>query len=488
MHSSKPAPPGTRPSHPFAFEDSNVLQSTAKAIGVDEARIRKFAEEQARLDRAHSPATPVGDPAIRKFAEEQARLHRAHSPEIPRNDTHAKFAEEQARLQRAHSPELPRSEAQSKFAEEQARLNRAHSPDTSRNESRPRAVHTPTGSPEDSARLAEMQSREQEIRARMRLRVESQQVDTRNGSGSRLGHNSQTQTQTQTQRGKTSSPTTYVPTLGRRAAGAAPSLFSRFPLNEPDEARYRFDDDSSLTKVEVLFFELDGTVLDWRGTVAAELQRQGSKYYPQILKAQWEEFATKWRDMYLTTLRSLAQQGDSLAPSVVYRNTLDQLLNKEVQYLRDRWTPTIRNEIVGIWERLQAWPDTKERLKSLRTIKTIATLSNLPLRAQTQMSRHAGLSWDACLSASLLGCFKPNPDAYLEAARSMSLPPANCALVSARAEDLRIAGSAGMRTIYVRRASEDLDVEGDIVSKLEGGEFDLVVESFEHLAIILGCD
>ncbi|KAJ7111164.1 hypothetical protein C8R43DRAFT_160466 [Mycena crocata] len=101
---ARPTPPGTRPNHPFTAQDDNLLQSTAKVTGVDEARIRKFAEEQARLDRAHSPVTPMGDPAIRKFAEEQARLHRAHSPEIPRGDPQLRFAEEQARLHRAHSP------------------------------------------------------------------------------------------------------------------------------------------------------------------------------------------------------------------------------------------------------------------------------------------------------------------------------------------------------------------------------------------------
>lgn len=79
-------------------------------------------------------------------------------------------------------------------------------------------------------------------------------------------------------------------------------------------------------------------------------------------------------------------------------------------------------------------------------------------------------------------------EAYMEAARSITLPPANCAVVSAHLDELRVASSAGMKTIYVRRSSEDLDVEADVFSKLEGGEFDLVVDSFEHLAIVLGCD
>jgi len=305
--------------------------------------------------------------------------------------------------------------------------------------------------------------------------------DSRNGSNSRLGQNSQT-------RGK-ASPAPYVPTIGRRSAGTTQSLFSRFPLNEPDEMTSPYDDDSSLTKVEVLFFDLDGTVLNWHGTVSEELRRLGNKHFPEIhKKVDWDGFAQKWRDLYLSSIRNLAEHGDSLSPSSVYRTTLDQLLSKESKQLATRWTPSVRNQLVEVWDRAQAWPDTKDGLQAMKTIKTIAILSNMSLRTQTQMSRHAGLSWDVCLSASLLGCYKPNPEAYMEAARSMSLPASKCAIVSAHSEELRIAESAGMKTIYVRRPSEDRDVEADILSKLEGGEFDLVVDSFEHLAIVLGCD
>ncbi|KAJ7457262.1 HAD-like domain-containing protein [Mycena galericulata] len=468
----RPTPPGARPNHPLGAED--LLQSTAKVIGVDEARIRKFAEEQARLERAHSPVTPMGDPAIRKFAEEQARLHRAHSPEIPRNDTHLKFAEEQARLHRTHSPELPRNDSQSKFAEEQARLNRSHSPDASRNDVRARATaHSPAAST-DSARLAAFA--EQQLRAQNHLGQ-----DARNGSGSRLGQNSQTS------RSKPS-PGTYAPKIGRNSMGNAQSMFGRFPLNEPDDVKSPYNDDSSLTKVEVLFFDLDGTVLDWQGTVAEELRRQGNKLFPTVTGVDWESFAMKWRELYLAAIRKLAQNGDSLPPLTVYRTTLDQMLGKDPAGEATRWTPAVRNQLVEAWERAQAWPDTKDGFKSIKTIKTVATLSNLPLRTQTQMSRHAGFSWDVCLSGSVLGCYKPNPEAYVEAARSMSLPPSNCAVVSAHSEELRIAGGAGMKTIYVRRSSEDRDVEAEVLSKLEGGEFDLVVDSFEHLALVLGCD
>jgi FMN phosphatase YigB (HAD superfamily) len=87
--------------------------------------------------------------------------------------------------------------------------------------------------------------------------------------------------------------------------------------------RAPYDDDSSLTKVEVLFFDLDGTVLDWRATVAEALRQLENKHFPQrgyrVFKwwsssrlgthwiylgdsGKWEEFASKWREEYLATM------------------------------------------------------------------------------------------------------------------------------------------------------------------------------------------
>ncbi|KAJ7606620.1 HAD-like domain-containing protein [Roridomyces roridus] len=483
-------PPLAKPSH------EELLQSTAKDANIDEARIRKFAEEQARLLRAHSPVTPITDSTTRKFQEEQARLQRTRSPEIPRNDAHLKFAEEQARLRRAHSPELARngqgsSPSQSKFAEEQARLNRAHSPDTTRNDVRSKAAPSPAASA-DSARLAafaEQQLRAREEQLEQAEAARKQAEAARNRSGSRLGQNG-----TAPARGKTPSgtPPVHIPTakVGRHPIGspAAQSMFGRFPLNEKDDIKPLYDEDSNLTKVEILFFDLDGTVLDWRGSVAEELRRLGKKYFPNLNGVDWQGFATKWREQYLATIRNLAENGDSLPPQTVYRTTLDQLLNSDDSEYASRWTSTVRNQLTEVWERVHGYPDTKDGLQAMKTLKTVATLSNLPLRTQTQMSRHAGLTWDVCLSGSLLGAFKPSPAAYKEAARSMSLAPSTCAVVSAHLEELRGAAAAGLKTIYVRRSSEDQGVEAEVLSKLEGGDFDLVVDSFEHLAIVLGCD
>ena len=64
----------------------------------------------------------------------------------------------------------------------------------------------------------------------------------------------------------------------------------------------------------------------------------------------------------------------------------------------------------------------------------------------------------------------------------MSVKPEQCALVAAHINDLRAAAQQGMRTIYVRRSTEDLEFRDSVREKSEGGEVDMVVDSLEELA------
>lgn len=76
-----------------------------------------------------------------------------------------------------------------------------------------------------------------------------------------------------------------------------------------------------------------------------------------------------------------------------------------------------------------------------------------------------------------------HPEAYLQAARAMTLPQSQCAIVSSRIEDLRVAAAEGMKTVYVRRDTE-FETDGrEVKSKRDGGEVDLVVDSLAELAV-----
>lgn len=75
---------------------------------------------------------------------------------------------------------------------------------------------------------------------------------------------------------------------------------------------------------------------------------------------------------------------------------------------------------------------------------------------------------------------------YLGAAKFLDLPTDEIAMVAAHIADLRAAASHGMKTVYVRRSTEDSESEkAEVKSKAEGGEVDVVVDSFIELAQLL---
>jgi methionine salvage enolase-phosphatase E1 len=69
--------------------------------------------------------------------------------------------------------------------------------------------------------------------------------------------------------------------------------------------------------------------------------------------------------------------------------------------------------------------------------------------------------------------------------RLLGLQPAEIALVAAHSDDLAAAAACGLRTIFVRRSTEDVEKRDGIRTKAEGGEVDLVVDDLKELARVL---
>jgi 2-haloacid dehalogenase len=96
------------------------------------------------------------------------------------------------------------------------------------------------------------------------------------------------------------------------------------------------------------------------------------------------------------------------------------------------------------------------------------------------MAKHAGLPWDAVLSAELFNHYKPDPEVYLGAARLLGLQPGQVMMVAAHPNDLRAAAACGLRTAYVPRPLER--GAGGTMEPSREGDFDVVADSFTALA------
>ncbi|KAI0638746.1 haloacid dehalogenase [Trametes polyzona] len=237
-----------------------------------------------------------------------------------------------------------------------------------------------------------------------------------------------------------------------------------------------------LQGVEAYVFDVFGTVVDWYGSVTRALEAfTGSQ------DEDWGSFTQEWREGYRKYTARVAAGGQgSNNVDIMHREILDDMLaSPRWKHLAAGWDNNMREEMVHFWHKLDGWSDSSKGLYALKKKAVIGTLSNGNVRLLVNMAKHADLPWDVVFSGELLGSYKPNPKVYLGALHHLSVPPEKCALVAAHIHDLRAAASHGMKTVYVRRPTEDVGVQDSVKSKSQGGEVDAVVDSFEELAALI---
>ena len=59
-----------------------------------------------------------------------------------------------------------------------------------------------------------------------------------------------------------------------------------------------------MQKIKCILFDVFGTVVDWRESIASEASLFGGKYN---INGNWYDFADKWRNAYNTEIQSVNQ-------------------------------------------------------------------------------------------------------------------------------------------------------------------------------------
>jgi 2-haloacid dehalogenase len=228
--------------------------------------------------------------------------------------------------------------------------------------------------------------------------------------------------------------------------------------------------------MKVLAFDIFGTVVDWHGSIVREV----SALYPQV---DANAFALAWRAGYQPAM-SRVRSGELGWTRIdeLHRLILDDLLPRfGLQHLSE----TERVHLNRVWHRLDAWPDSVEGLKRLKSKYTICSLSNGNLGLLTNMAKRAGLPWDCVLSAEVFKAYKPDPATYLGVANVFDVQPNEVMLCAAHHEDLAAARGCGLGTAYIERPFEFGSIQPKDVSPQAGN--DLHAKSINHLADLLGC-
>ena len=234
-----------------------------------------------------------------------------------------------------------------------------------------------------------------------------------------------------------------------------------------------------ISEIKALTFDVFGTVVDWRSSIACEGRRLGEA---RGIDLDWSKFADDWRAGYGPSMNRV-RKGELPWTNIdaLHRMVLDELLEKhEITGL----TEEEKDDFNKAWHRLTPWTDSVSGLTRLRKRFVLATLSNGNVALLTNMAKHAGLPWDCILSAELFKHYKPDPEAYLGAASLLGLEPGEVMMVAAHQNDLRSAQKAGLKAAFVPRPDE-FGSEREVDTTPDPA-FDFVASSFEELAAKLG--
>jgi 2-haloacid dehalogenase len=241
-------------------------------------------------------------------------------------------------------------------------------------------------------------------------------------------------------------------------------------------------DKRAFDTVTFLGFDVFGTVVDWRTSVARMAEPFLARYAIDVDPLQ---FADDWRGLYQPSMEAIRSgQREFVTLDVLNRENLAAVLDRHGADL-DRIPSEQLDELNNAWERLDPWPDSVEGLIRLKRRFAIGALSNGHIAGMLNLARHAGLPWDVIGGAELSRSYKPQAVTYQRNIAAVGRLPHETAMVAAHNGDLVAARENGMRTVFVCRPAEHGPGQTQDLTPIQ--DWDLVVGSLTEAADALGC-
>lgn len=234
------------------------------------------------------------------------------------------------------------------------------------------------------------------------------------------------------------------------------------------------------TDIKAIVFDTFGTVVDWRGSIIADLTAWG---HGQGMDIDWADVVDRWRGRY-DPQKARVRSGELPWTNLdeLHFDALESVFQEMGISLLDR---SAMMHINKVWHRLNGWPDASNGLYRLKRQFIIGPLSNANVAILVNMAKHADLPWDGIFSCELFRHYKPDPETYLGVCRMLYLEPGAVMMCAAHNYDLAAARKVGLKTAFIPRPTEygrgqttDLKAEQD---------WDFVADDLQDLALQLGC-
>lgn len=212
--------------------------------------------------------------------------------------------------------------------------------------------------------------------------------------------------------------------------------------------------------VRALTFDLFGTVLDLGGSltpyIAAFLEKESPHVSPEKFWADWR--GRQRLEQYQDTIMMLGHAG--------YLETVRRACHYVLRLNGINATPARVDELMAAWQSLSPFPEVAQGLERLKERYQLVVLSNGdPHFLDHLVKNRVRWPFDAVISATGNGAFKPHPGVYRRAAQVLGLEVGECLMVSANSFDVVGARACGYRAAYVDRYNlpvEDTPYQPDV--------------------------
>ena len=217
---------------------------------------------------------------------------------------------------------------------------------------------------------------------------------------------------------------------------------------------------TNFTEPQALTFDLFGTILDLGGSLTPFISESLNARDADIAAA---EFWAQWRyrqriEQYQDTIMMLGHSG--------YLETVQRALHYTLRLNGISASPDVVEEFMRGWQQLSPFSEVLAALSRLQDRYRLVVLSNGdPSFLDYLVSERVRWDFDAVLSVTSVGAFKPHPAVYRAAARELGLEVNACLMVSANSFDIMGARACGFRGAFVNRYQrpyEDTPYQPDV--------------------------
>jgi len=233
-------------------------------------------------------------------------------------------------------------------------------------------------------------------------------------------------------------------------------------------------------ELKALVFDVFGTVVDWRTSIANEVSNQLKN---KGFDLNWLAFSEAWRAKYQPSMEGVrsGKRGYVRLDVLHLENLMEVLEEFKVSGLSSAELDYLNRA----WHRLKPWPDSVSGLQRLKKKFIIGTMSNGNVALMVNMAKHSGLPWDVILGSEPAQAYKPDPKTYLTGVDWLGLQTDEVLMCAAHNNDLVAARNQGLKTAFIARPTEyGKDQSVDIKAE---HEFDFITTDMNDLADQLGC-